>query len=276
MNRPTPSPVIPFAKGSFTAEIRGYFAHEFDGQVFELHQEPYAWTLTARQVIEHPYQSYTFTIILPLDLPQDGSKHTYRFGASGAGAILFSQGINFQATEGEITVSLKNNRMNATFNFFATTTQNGQTYTVNVSRGVFDVHNGTGEFLVALSGASPPFAEFRAKDVTIVYEDPVVIPPYYQVIGREFIDWPPDQHFFTVYVEQGVAPGEYSLGDNDAKVRVIIGQRAGIGIYNAYSGKISLESLPETGHAKGDFKAQFRTADDREFYAEGTFDVVDR
>jgi hypothetical protein len=85
-----------------------------------------------------------------------------------------------------------------------------------------------------------------------------------------------NQHFFTVYVEQGVAPGEYSLGDNDAKVRVIIGQRAGIGIYNAYSGKINLESLPETGHAKGDFKAQFRTADDREFYAEGTFDVVDR
>lgn len=96
MNRPTPSPVIPFAKGSFTAEIRGYFAHEFDGQVFELHQEPYAWTLTARQVIEHPYQSYTFTIILPLDLPRMGANTPIALAPPAQARFCFLKALIFR------------------------------------------------------------------------------------------------------------------------------------------------------------------------------------
>ena len=265
-------PILPLSKGSFTATLNGYLSLDYVGDpTQELRLDQQVWTLISYGRPSTGGSLIVFTINVPSSLCDDGQPHTFSIGSQNTAISLYTQQLNFSAKTGEITVSLKDNRMRATFSFKA----QADAHEVEVSNGIFEVSNGTGSITADFSGAEPPYPTFEATTVEINHLDLFPLPKDADAIKGRIHNYDPiptQDDLLSIVVNKGTSPGTYKLGGDDPAVRVLFTQFAKRALLEARSGEVVLEHVPETGHGKGQFKCGF---DDElnKFSAVGSFDV---
>ena len=265
-------PILPLSKGSFTATLNGYLSLDYVGDpTQELRLDQQVWTLISYGRPSTGGSLIVFTINVPSSLCDDGQPHTFSIGSQNTAISLYTQQLDFIAKTGEITVSLKDNRMRAEFSFKA---QAGA-HEVEVSNGIFEVSNGTGSITADFSGAEPPYPTFEATTVEINHLDLFPLPKDADAIKGRIHNYDPiptQDDLLSIVVNKGTSPGTYKLGGDDPAVRVLFTQFAKRALLEARSGEVVLEHVPETGHGKGQFKCEF---DDElnKFSAVGSFDV---
>lgn len=272
MERSVRVPILPLSKGTFTATLNGYLSLDYVGDpTQELRLDQQVWTLISYGRPSTGGSLIVFTINVPSSLCDDGQPHTFSIGSQNTAISLYTQQLDFIAKTGEITVSLKDNRMRATFSFKA---QAGA-HEVEVSNGIFEVSNGTGSITAEFSGTEPPYPTFRATTVEINHLDLFPLPKDADAIKGRIHNYDPtltQDDLLSIVVNKGTSPGTYKLGGDDPAVRVLFTQFAKRALLEARSGEVVLEHVPETGHGKGQFECEF--ADElNKFSAVGSFDV---
>lgn len=217
------------------------------------------------------------------DLPADGLPHTYAFpGQAHAVYWAYEQGgvTPYEATDGSITVSLDAAQtLKGTFSFKAA---NGS-HTVQVNLGQLELkgfitaarphHLGTGHMRGDVVGGPMPTPAFDASVVSIrSVENGGLISDYWEVIGRQYDDFPPVQNLIAILVDKDVSGTSFDLANN-SKVRVAFGRIDTFGFAYSISGRLTFTSLPATGHAVGHVDCQVQKNQEPPFTVKVTFDI---
>ncbi|WP_348749634.1 hypothetical protein [Pseudomonas rhodesiae] len=246
------------ADGTASAHISGVFTRAFKADTVRLDKTDAQWVITARQSAEGSQPSFLLTCLLPLSLRDNGKPHTYSFDGTRkvttASAAIFTANTTFAAVSGEITVTLRKNRIVATFNFTAQP-YNQPEAQLMVSRGSCDVHNGTGKFEVELSGEMLPTRSFKAENLAINTFEHLGIDPYYNNQGWTHV-FPYTEYFFAVQIDTKVREGTYKIVLDDPRIGILTNL---IGLQHLYatSGQLTIKKMPHAGHALADFKVEF-------------------
>lgn len=275
MKQSVHAPILPLSKGTFTAKLKGYLEADYVGNpIQELRLDQDVWTLISYGNPPIGNILIVFTVKIPSNLCDDGKPQTFLIGSHNTAISLYTQGLNFVAQTGEITVSLKDNRMAATFNFKAQTIGTSLEK-IEVSCGTFEVSNGTGFINADFMGEARPYPTFEATTVEINHLNLFPLPKNADSIKGRIHNYDPiptQDDLLSIVVNEGTPPGTYELGGNDPAVRVLFTQFAKRALLEARSGQVVLEHVPETGHAKGNFECEFNDELNK-FSAVGSFDV---
>lgn len=267
-------PILPLSKGTFTATLNGYLALDYVGDpTQELRLDQDVWTLISYGRPSTGGSLIVFTVNVPSNLCDDGKPQTFLIGSHNTVISLYTQQLNFVAQTGEITVSLKDNRMAATFNFKAQAI--GTSHEIEVSSGTFEVSNGTGFINADFRGEARPYPTFEATTVEINHLDLFPLPKDADSIKGRIHNYDPiptQDDLLSIVVNKGTPPGTYQLGGDDPAVIVLFTQFVKRALLEARSGQVVLEHVPETGHAKGNFECEFNDELNK-FSAVGSFDV---
>ncbi|WLI09598.1 hypothetical protein PSH66_15095 [Pseudomonas sp. FP597] len=262
------------ATGNLQAKITGAINHNYNVSQGELAKGENGWKITSIEFIDGKSR-YEFQFRIP-SLPDDGSEHKYSLNNVNALGYFYDGSRLFVASVGEITVTLKDNRMRGSFHFSAYR-EDDSTHKIEVSEGAFDLQNDAGSFTARLDGPGQPYPEFTARQVGINFHDRPdgPMPSYYVTEGRivNYDNIPSSEDRISVFTNKGIAPGRYQLDLTTDNVRVHFLRIGGLSIgTQAYKGELIVEEVADSGHAKGSFNCTFINRDE-EFTAAGKYDV---
>lgn len=269
--------------GAVTAKFTGSHNHHFKADPNRQHIYKAAghWHINAVQLqSSDPHQNfYGLSVKLPSSLVEDGKQRTYTFPGKASGHVYapLNAGISvFDIIEGEITVSVKDETMSATFHLSAT----WGTHPMEVTQGDLKLQGisypttQSGIFETTFIDSPFPNKQFNAERVEIQSLEHPFEPDKWQIYGEQRIDsLPPAITRLSIQIDKDLTAKEYDLKDN-SKVRIFCSSLPIINTHLATSGILHFDSLPGTGHAKGTFKCEFAEKGVKPFTATGTFDLA--
>lgn len=264
------------AEGTASANMSGVITRAFKADTVRLEKTHVQWVITARQSAVGSQPSVELTCLLPLSLRDNGKPHTYSFDGTRkvttASAAIFTANTNFVAVSGEITVTLRKNRIVATFNFTAQP-YNQPEAQLMVSRGTCDVHNGNGKFEVELSGGILPMPSFKAENLAVNTFEHLGVAPYYNILGWSRV-FPDTEYFFAVQIDTKVREGTYKVVLDDPRIGILTNL---IGFQHLYatSGQLTIKKMPHAGHAIAYFKVEFNHPHLPVYSAKGQLNIQD-
>ncbi|MBB6287286.1 hypothetical protein FBY10_11160 [Pseudomonas sp. SJZ103] len=270
--------------GSLTAAFTGSHTHSFVSDLDRQHifKSGEHWRFSGVELQSgDPHQNYYgLNVVLPADLEENGKKHIYSFPDEVTGFVFapYGAGISvYRIVSGEITVSVLNEEMNATFHLSAEFNEahvdltDGELHLKGISypRLYTDTFNGTFR-----NSPFPSHEDFVAKTVGIISHESPFFPDSWEVFGSRDIDsFPPSNQIVSIQITKNLTEHDYVISPKSTEVFVNCSARPAYGLYAAVGGNLHFDSLPATGRAKGTLKCSFIVREGVEFQFDGGFDV---
>ncbi|NNA47910.1 hypothetical protein HBO18_27705 [Pseudomonas lactis] len=273
-------------EGTFNVTVTGQHNVVFigDADKMELYRETSGlWHLAATQRLSDvPSDFLGIDILLPSDLPTDGSKHTYSF-AEGATRLHFSTYENqgnptYAATAGKIEVSFDGTNLKTSFGASAEFGSqkielvDGTAELRGLSTGLTAQYPATGELKAVFQGGPLPDPKFVATEFRIDSSDfGGHRPDHRMFIGDHYDDdLSRTRNILSIVINKDTKGLTHVLAGNN-NVRVQFMRLDTYGGVTAHAGTLKLNEEVTDDHGSGEFSCSFRKNDGPEFTVEGTF-----